>query len=186
MVSPAARRIYAYAPLTGHELWHVNLEGLAYNNAPRPIFVNGVCYVCTGYERAQLWAIRVDAKSTGDVTDSHVLWKFPRGPLKPSPLIVGNEIYFVSDDGIARALDAATGAELWHARIGNAFSASPIYANNRLYFFGEGGRSIVCAATRQFKLLADNFLQAGTLATPAISEKSLYLRTKTHLYRLEQ
>src|SRR5258706_1465344 len=187
LISPAARRLYSYDPLTGDELWHVDLEAPAYSTAPRPVFANGILYICTGYDRAQLWAIRVDNKSAGDVTATHVLWKLTKGvPLKPSPLLVGDELYIVSDDGIAKCVDAKTGNELWHARVGTRFSASPVDAKGRIYFFDEGGRSIVLQAGRQFKILAENSLESGCVATPAFSGKAIFLRSKTHLYRVEE
>jgi outer membrane protein assembly factor BamB len=187
LISPAARRVISYDPLTGTEIWHVDLEPPAYNVVPRPIFADGIVYLCTGYDNAQLWAVALDAKSAGDVTTSHVLWKCNRGaPLKPSPLVVGSELYFVSDTGIARCLDARTGTQIWQMRIGAAFSASPVDANGRVYFFGEGGRSIVLQAGREFKVLADNYLEGGgCLATPAFSGKAIFLRSRTHLYRIE-
>jgi outer membrane protein assembly factor BamB len=187
LISPAARRVVSYDPLTGTEIWHVDLEPPAYNVVPRPIFADGIVYLCTGYDNAQLWAVGLDAKSVGDVTASHVLWKCNRGaPLKPSPLVIGSELYFVSDTGIARCIDAKTGTQIWQARIGAAFTASPVDANGRVYFFGEGGRSIVLQAGREFKVLADNYLDGGgCLATPAFSGKAIFLRSRTHLYRIE-
>ena len=187
LISPAARRVYAYDPSTGAELWHIDLEPPAYNTAPRPVYADGVLYVCTGYDRAQLWAIRVDAQSVGDCTATHVLWKYARGaPLKPSPLLLGDELYTVGDNGIAKCFDVKTGDEIWHSRIGNAYSASPVEAGGRLYFFGEGGRSVVLQAGREFKILADNYLDGGgCLATPAFSGKAIFLRSRTHLYRIE-
>lgn len=186
MISPAARRVFSYDPLTGNEIWHVDLEPPAYNTAPRPVFADGIVYVCTGFDNPQLLAIRIDERTTGDVTHTHVLWKYNKGvPRKPSPILVGNEIYFVSDQGIARCLDAKNGNELWQARIGAAFSASPVEASGRIYFFGEGGRSLVLQAGPECKVLADNFLEPGCLATPAFSGKAIFIRTRTHLFRIE-
>ena len=187
LISPAARRVYSYDPRTGTEIWHVDFDPPAYNTAARPVYADGVLFVSTGYDHAQLWAIRLDASCRGDVTASHVLWKCIRGaPLKPSPLVVGHELYLVGDNGIAKCLDAATGDEIWRARVGSAFSASPVDAAGRIYFFGEGGRSVIIRAGRSFKIIGDNYLESGgCMATPAFSGKAIFLRSKTHLYRVQ-
>ena len=183
LVSPAARRIYSYDPENGREVWHVDLDPPAYNTAPRPVYADGVVYVCTGFDQAQLLAIKLDETCVGDVTRTHVLWKFNKGvPHKPSPLLVNGELYIVGDNGIARCLDPKTGEEIWHERVGAAFSASPVDARGRIYFFGEGGRCVVVQAGREFKVLADNFLEAGCLASPAFVGNCIYIRTKSHLF----
>jgi outer membrane protein assembly factor BamB len=186
LISPAARRLYSYDPRTGTEFWHVDLEGRAYSTAPRPLFADGVVYACTGFEQAQLWAVKTQGAS-GDITKTHVLWKFKQGvPLRSSPILVDGLIYFTSDAGIARCVDARTGQQVWQNRIGPAYSASPIYADGRLYFFSERGQTTVLAPGREFKKLAENELGDGCLATPAISGSAFFIRTRTELYRVEQ
>jgi outer membrane protein assembly factor BamB len=142
-------------------------------------------FVSTGFESAQLWAIRPDGR--GDVTASHIAWKFTQGvPLKPSILLVGEEIYMVSDNGIARCLDAKSGGQIWQARIGTAYSASPVYAGGLIYFSSEKGQTTVIKPGREMTMVAENSLNGRILASPAVAGKSLFIRTDTHLYRIER
>ena len=106
-------------------------------------------------------------------------------PSKPSLLLVGDLLYMITDAGVASALDAKTGDLIWTARVGGTFSASPIAAEGRIYFFDEDGKTTVIEAGREYKVLATNTLDEGSLASPAIAGKALFLRTKTHLYRIE-
>ena len=119
------------------------------------------------------------------MTKSHVAWKLTRGvPLTPSPLLVGEELYMVSDNGIASCVDAKTGGELWRARLRGNHSASPIYADGRIYFLSEEGESVVIAPGKELKVLATNQLDGATLASMAVSGGSIFIRSDAHLYRL--
>ena len=182
VVSPGAFRAISYDPKTGKELWHVRY-GEGFSNVPRPVFGNGLVYICTGFQQASLLALRIDGK--GDVTKSHVVWSTNRGvPFTPSPLLLGDEIYLVSDNGIASCLDAKTGVERWRARIGGNHSASPIFADGRIYFLNEDGESVVVEPGKQLKVLATNTLDGQSLASMAVSDNSIFVRTVSHLYRL--
>ncbi len=182
VVSPGAFQAIAYEPRTGKEIWRVKYaEG--FSNVPRPVYGNDLVFICTGFQEPSLLAVRLDGR--GDVTKSKIAWKLDRGiPRTPSPLLVGNELYIVSDNGIATCVDAKTGDELWRARLGGNYSASPIYADGRIYFLSEEGETIVIAPGRQLKHLATNQLEGPTLASMAVSHSSLFIRTATHLYRI--
>jgi outer membrane protein assembly factor BamB len=182
VISPGAFQAIAYEPRTGKEIWRVKYaEG--FSNVPRPVYGNELVYLCTGFQEPSLLAVRMDGR--GDVTKSKIAWKLDRGiPRTPSPLLVGNELYIVSDNGIATCIDAKTGDELWRARLGGNYSASPIYADGRIYFLSEEGESIVIAPGRQLKHLATNQLDGPTLASMAVSHNSLFIRSATHLYRI--
>ncbi len=182
VISPGAFRAMAYDPKSGKELWNVSY-GDGFSNVPRPVYGHGMVYICTGFHQPQLLAVRLDGR--GDVTKSHVAWAFKRGvSLTPSPLLIGDEIYLVSDNGIANCLDAKTGAVHWTQRLGGNYSASPIYADGRIYFLSEEGESTVLAPGREFKPLAKNQLDGQTLASMAVSDGSLFIRSQSHLYRL--
>jgi len=105
-------------------------------------------------------------------------------PLTPSPLLVGQELYTISDNGVASCLDAETGRVHWQQRIGGNYSASPVFADGRIYFLSEEGVSTVISPGRQFRLLATNTLDGATLASMAVSGGSIFIRTSTHLYRI--
>lgn len=183
-IMPSAQRVISYDPKTGKELWQVDYPG--FSNVPRPVYGHGLVFVGTGYMKPELWAIRPDGE--GDVTKSHVVWKVTRqAPANPSPVLHGSELYMLSDQGVATCLDAKTGKENWVQRIGGKYSASLIYADGRIYLCAEDGKTTVFAPNPlKYQQLAVNTLEKGCMASPAIADKALYLRTTTHLYRIEQ
>jgi outer membrane protein assembly factor BamB len=182
LVSVGAYRATAYDPRTGKEIWRVRYED-GFSNVPRPVFAHGLVYLATGFQQPTLIAVRPDG--TGDVTRTHIAWTLTRGaPLTPSPLAVGDELYVVNDGGIAQCLDAATGATHWVQRLGPAYSASPVFADGRIYFLSEDGRSTVIAPGKAFNLLGSSSLDGEILASMAVSARSIFIRTDTHLYRL--
>lgn len=91
----------------------------------------------------------------------------------------------VSDRGIASCIDAKSGKVHWQQRVGSAYSASPIYANNRIYLQSEDGVGTVLAAGTTFKSLAENRLDERTLASYGVDGNAIILRTQKHLYRIE-
>ena len=183
LFSPGAKAMIAYDPQSGAELWKVRYDG--WSMVPRPLFGHGLLYVITDYERPQLWAVRPDGQ--GDVTDTHVVWKVVKDmPATASLLLVGDLLYMVNDQGFALCLEAATGNEVWRERLQGKHSASPIYAADRIYFFSEKNLTTVIAPGREFRVLAENQLEGRLMASPAITGDAIILRSKTHLYRLEE
>ena len=184
LISVGAFRAYAYEPKTGKEIWFCNLPG--FSNVPRPVFGHGLVYVGTGFMKPELWAIRTDG--TGDVTPTHVAWKVSKmASLKPSLLLAGDELYMLNDgSGTLTCLDAKSGEPVWQEKIGGSYSASPVAADGRIYLFNEKGQTTVIKPGRTFERLATSQLDAGCMATPAVSGRALIVRTKTHLYRIEQ
>lgn len=183
VVSPGAHHAYAYDPRTGKELWHIEY-GDGFSNVPRAVYAHGLVYICSGFFQPVVFAVRPDGK--GNVTKSHVAWQYGRAvPLTPSPVVVGDEYYMVSDNGVATCLDAKTGAVHWQQRLGGNHSASPVFADGRLYFLSEEGESVVIAPGKQYRELARNAIPERTLASLAISGKAIYLRGESSLYRIE-
>jgi len=183
VISPGAYRAVAYEPATGKEIWQVRY-GDGFSNVPRPVYGNGLVFICTGFQEPSMLAVRLDGR--GDVTKTHVAWTLKRGvPLTPSPLLVDDELYMVNDVGIASCVDAKTGTEHWRARMNGNFSASPIYADGRIYFLSEEGLTVVIAPGKKFQALATNELDGETLASMAVSGGSIFIRSRTHLYRLD-
>ena len=182
LISPGAHRAVAYDAGTGREIWSVSY-GSGFSNVPRPVYADGLVYIATGFQQPSLLAVRVDG--AGDVTRSHVAWSMTRGaPYTPSPLIVGEELYVVSDIGIASCLNRTTGALHWMQRLGGNYSASPLFADGRITFLSEEGAATVIAPGREFRVLARNSLEGATLASIAVSGGSLFIRSDTHLYRI--
>ena len=183
LLSVGAFRVSSYRPATGEEIWSVDIPG--FSNVPRPVASDGLAFICTGFTPAQLWAIRMDGK--GDVTKTHVVWKYTKQvSLKPSILVIGDLLYMVSDNGVASCIRAKTGEPIWSERVGGEFSASPIYAHGRIYLFSHQGATTVLQPGEKFQPLSTNQLDGGFMASPAIADNALILRTKTHLYRVEQ
>jgi outer membrane protein assembly factor BamB len=184
IVSVGAFRAAAYEPATGREIWRVSY-GDGFSNVPRPVFTNGLVLIATGFQVPSLLAVRPDG--TGDVTKTHVAWQLRRGaPLTPSPIAADGEIYFVSDGGIASCVDAATGATLWQQRLGGTYSASPVLAAGYLYFPSEQGVTTVIQPGREFRRVARNTLDGSLLASMAVSDEAIIMRSDSSLYRLRQ
>jgi outer membrane protein assembly factor BamB len=183
LVSPAAFGTIAYDPLTGEEIWKVRHGGM--NVAAPPLYGNGLVYLCTGDVPTGLLAVRPDGK--GDVTDTHVEWKTSRAAPSPAaPLLVGDRLYTVGREGLVSCLDARTGEPLWQQRLRGKFWASPLYAAGRMYICSEEGLTFVADVSNGWKLLATNKLDDGFMASPAVAGNALILRTRSHLYRIEQ
>ena len=183
IVSPGAHAVVAYEPKTGNEIWSCRYQG--YSIVPRPVFGNGLIYLSTSFDRATLYAIRPDGR--GDVTDTHVAWKQTRSiPATPSPLLIGPDLYVVSDAGIASCLDAKTGRPRWTHRVGGKFSASPLLAEGKIYIQSEGGETTIFQADpRGTWKWRKNALDEQSLATPAVIDHALLIRTASALYRIE-
>ena len=184
IVNVSAFRTTAHDPASGREIWRVGYPR-GFSNVPRPVSGHGLVYLSTGFQQPTLLAVRADG--AGDVTRSHVAWRLQRGaPLTPSPLLVGDALYVVTDFGVATCVDALTGAVRWQERLGGNHSASPVFAGGRVYFQNEAGVTTVVAPGAEFDVLARNRLDGSTLASMAVSGGAFFLRTDTHLYRIEE
>ena len=182
MISVGAKSTYSYDPANGREIWKIRYPG--YSNAACPVFGNGMAYIITGFGKTELFAVRVDGRR--DVTDTHIAWKTSHlVPRTPSPVLVDNLLFAVSDNGIVMCRDALTGEEVWQQRLKGNFAASPLYADGRIYCSNQLGTTTVFKAQREYKLLATNKLESGFMASAAVSGRALFLRTKTHLYKIQ-
>jgi outer membrane protein assembly factor BamB len=183
LVSTGGKEAIAYEPATGKEIWRVRYED-GYSEVPRPVYGQGLVFLASGYDTPWLYAVRPDGR--GDVTDTHVAWKLQKGaPLNPSPLLVGEELYLVSDQGIASCLDARSGEKHWQKRLSGNYSASPLLADGKIFITNEQGLTTVIRPGKQYRELAANQIDGDTLASLAVSGKALFLRSATHLYRIE-
>jgi outer membrane protein assembly factor BamB len=182
VVSVGAFRAAAYDPQSGAEIWRVSY-GDGFSNVPRPVHGQGLIYIATGFQQPSLLAVRTDG--AGDVTKTHIAWALRRAaPLTPSPLLAGDELYIVNDAGIASCLDAKTGRTHWQQRLGGNYSASPVFADGRIYFLSEEGVATVIAPDTTFRRLATNALDGAILASMAVSNGSIFIRTNSHVYRI--
>ena len=116
-----------------------------------------------------------------------ILWRLSKHiPKRSSPVLVDGLIYSCTDGGVVSCVDKLDGSTVWRQRIGGEFSASLLYAAGRIYLCNQDGMTLVIEPGNQFKLLAENHLESGLMASPVALGNALYLRTKTHLYRIEE
>ena len=184
LLSPAADWLYGYDPSTGHELWKLSYGVLGFSNVPRPVMQDDTIYLSTGFMEAQMLAVRLSGPAGAG--NQRITWRYRKQVSKvPSPLLVDQQLYFVSDNGVATCLDVQDGRPLWVKRLGGKFVASPLYADGRIYFYNRSGTTFVLRPGRQYQLLATNKLATGIWASPAAVDRALYVRTEEALYRLQ-
>jgi outer membrane protein assembly factor BamB len=193
LLSQGSKALYAYEPLTGEELWRLE-ERSNYSGCTRPVLGGGLIFVPSGFSSGQILAVRPGKK--GDVVDANdpaatnaqlrVAWKTKRNaPKKPSLLLVDDLLYAIDDNGTATCWEAATGTNVWTEHVGGHYSAAPLASPGRIYLFSETGKTTVFATGREFKMLAENQLGDGFMASPAVTGNALFLRSRTRLYRVE-
>ena len=188
LITNGAGTMFGYDPATGGELWR--MSGSSFNTTPTPVVDGGLIYLTSGYRIRPIFAIRAGA--SGDISlaegarsSDHVAWSSPRdGPYMSSPLVYRGHLYVVATNGVLTVFDAATGERAYKTRIaqrGGAYTASPIAADGRIYLTSEDGDIFVIRSGPEYELLATNSLDEVCLATPAISEGQLIVRTTEHL-----
>ena len=184
IISPGPGFVGAYDVKDGREIWRVGY-GEGYSVVPRPVFAHGLLFVSSSFDAAVFYAIKPEGAS-GDVTATHVAWSARKGaPHTASPVVAGDEIYFVSDAGIATCADARTGQVHWSERLGGGFSASPVAAEGRIYFQNEAGVGSVVTAGKKYELLAPNDLAEPSLASYAVADGAIFIRTEKTLWKVE-
>jgi outer membrane protein assembly factor BamB len=182
LVSSVGQGVYAY-DVSGNELWRVRHKG--WSIAPRPVAGHGLVFAIVDRDHPELWAIRHDG--TGDVTESHIAWKETRSmPARCTPLLVDDLLYVVNRAGIMTCLEAKTGKLVWKQRLEGEYSATPIFAKDRIYLFNEDAACTVIRPGRKFDVIAVNSLpKQQLLASPAVDDNSFIVRTVNSLYRIE-
>jgi outer membrane protein assembly factor BamB len=184
VVSAGSGVVMSLDPKSGREIWRVKYQG-GYSVIPKPVYGDGLVYVCTGYNAPQLLAIRVNGK--GDVTNTHIAWTVRKNvPHSASLLLVDDAIYMVSDGGTLSCLDAKTGNERWSERVGGNYSASPIYAGGLIYLLAEDGVGTVFRPGSSFELVSRNRVNERTLASYALDGDALFIRSEKNLFRIEK
>jgi ankyrin repeat protein len=189
LVANGTRFVRGYDPLTGKELWR--LGGNSEITVPTPIFGKELLFITSGYRAPKpVYAIKPGA--TGDITPKdgktsgeYLAWSNKRGgTYMPTPIVYGDYVYTCSNAGIVTCYRAATGQRVYQERLGgtNGYTASPVAADGKLYFTGENGRTQVVKAGPKFEVLAVNGLGDACLATPAISDGMMFMRTEHFLF----
>lgn len=186
LIVSSQRRVAAYDPMSGRELWMV--RGNTVEVIPTPVVGDGLVF-CSSGRAGPTFAIRPGG--SGDVTATHVAWSTPKGsPFVPSGLLLDGLLYLVNDmQSILTVYDAKDGSLVYQGRMGVAqregFSASPVAVNGKVFFTNDDGETFVVQAGREFKLLRTNSLGARTLASPALVDGTWYWRTDQHVLAIE-
>lgn len=189
LLSVGGKAAYGYDPMTGKELWRMDFHAVgneAHTPSATPVIGPDLIYLCTGHGGGELLAMKPGG--TGLLSEDRIAWRLKKNvPNRSSPLLHDGLLYITDDNAMATCLDAKTGEELWKERLnGKAFSASPVYADGRIYFFSEGGVVTTIAPGRQFKKLGEGEFADGIMNTPAIADDAFFVRTRTNLYRVEK
>ncbi|QDT04491.1 outer membrane biogenesis protein BamB [Rubripirellula lacrimiformis] len=183
LVCMGAQWMVAYQAKTGKEIWRLR-HGRGFSVVPRPVYHDGVVFFSTGFGKPELWAVRVDG--SGDVTDTHVQWTMKSGiPARPSPLLHDGLIYVISDNGVASCFDVESGDPIWKKRIGGDYSASPTLIGKHLYFGSHDGKVTVMTPGPDAEVVAESELDGKIMASPAVVDGALILRTDQAVYRIE-
>lgn len=184
LISLGSKAAYAYDPPTGRELWRIE-ERTNHSASTRPVVGHGMIFYPSGFATGELMALRPDGR--GQVTERDVAWRLTRGvPQKPSLTLVGDLLFMVNDRGITSAVEAKTGSVVWTGRVPGEYSASPVAAGGRVYLFSEDGLTTAIEAGREFRKLGESRLGDGFMASPALDGNAFILRSRSHLYRVEE
>lgn len=184
VITPGSGIVQALNPKDGSEIWHVMYDQ-GYSVVPRPVFAHGMIFMSTGYDKPQGLAIKVDAESKGDVTATHLVWQETKYvPHNPSMLVVGDELYMLADNGLFSSRDAKTNTVYFEERLLGPSSASLLYADGLIYAIDEKGNSAVVKPGKTLAVVAKSELNEKTLASMAVCDNDLLIRTEKAVYRV--
>ena len=184
LVCSGADHVAAYDLTTGAELWWMPYNG--FSVVGRPSYGNDLFYV-VGSIRQDHFCIYAVRPGKGRLRDDQIIWQNSKGIAHvSSPLLVGKEIFVVHDGGVASCIDAMTGEPHWRERLGGNHDASPVEICGRIYFCNREGKTTIVAADSAFQILATNQLKGTFKASPAVTDGALFLRSDTHLCRIEK
>ena len=177
----SSERVDAYNPRNGELLWYTG--GTNRFPVPSPLFHDGIIYMSRGYRSSPYMAIRPGGK--GDISKSHVIWENTTGGPYISSLVYDSGlIYMATDVGAVTVVDAKDGSRVWQQRIEGVFSASPVAADGKIYFVSEDGETIVVRSGRTPEVLSRNDLGERQIASPAVSNGQIFIRTDDHLFAI--
>jgi outer membrane protein assembly factor BamB len=178
LVSNAGDVIQGFDPVSGRRLWSVRSEGEGV--VPSPVCGEGLVFTTSGFGSPAVRAVR---PGDGADRDAKIVWQEKRAvPMIPSMLYAKPYLFTISQDGFAQCLTAATGESVWRERVGGSYSASPIWADGKLYLLADNGDTTLLDAGPKFRVLGRNAIGEHCQASLAASEGQLLLRTEKHLF----
>ncbi|MGI8898323.1 MAG: PQQ-binding-like beta-propeller repeat protein [Pyrinomonadaceae bacterium] len=190
LIANGGRYIRGYDPLTGKELWRFSADNTQVK-MQAPLVGHSLIFVTGGYPPGRpMYAFRSGAVGDislkpGQETNEFIAWRSSKGsPYTPTPIVYGDLFYTCADNGVLSAYDAKTGELVYQERLPSSFSASPVGADGKLYLASQDGDVFVVKAGRKFELLATNPMGQALMATPALSDGMLILRTDNHIYAI--
>lgn len=188
------RHMGGYDLETGEELWRMSGGGDC--PVPTPVLWNDLLFLTSAHgPRRPLYAVRLDAHGDislpkGVTTNQFVAWSALRGgAYMQTPLVYGEQLYSCHDDGVLSCFEAMTGKLIYKERLGTGgegFTASPVASEGKLYFTGERGSVFVVKPEAGFTVLATNHMAEVCMATPAISDRTIFFRTQGHVIAVSQ
>ena len=181
LYSPGPHAVMAYDPLTGEEKWIVKYEG--FSGSSMPVFDSENIYFNTGFGQSSVLSIRMGGK--GDQTEKAINWLNKKSvQARSSLLLIDGLLYMVNTGGQAKCINPKTGEVLWTERAGRQTSASPVYVEGKIYTFDEEGLCTIFKPGKNFQKIAENKLPDGIMASPALVDGAIFVRTKTALYKI--
>ena len=183
VISAGGDRVQGFDLDTGSRIWSIYSQGEGVT--PSPVVGNGLLYTSSGFEAPTLRAIRLGGK--GDVTSTHIAWEQKSGVAALSSLLyIEPHLYSISRDNILHCLEAASGEIVWRQRLDGTYSASPVYADGRIYLLSAEGETLVLRPGAKYEEIATNDLGETCYASMAVSQGNFFIRSAQHLYCIEK
>jgi len=181
LVSAGGDRVQGFDVRTGQQIWSIYSQGEGVT--PSPAIGDGMIFTSSGFEEPTIRAIRMGGR--GDITKSHIAWEQKKGvPVLASPLLVAPYLYTISRDNILFCIEEATGELVWQERLRGVHSASPVYADGRIYVLSEEGVTLVLRPGNKYDEIARNAVEGVCKASMVVSQGHFYIRSSTYLYSI--
>lgn len=183
IVSAGGDRVQAHNPQTGQRTWSIYSQGEGVT--PSPVVGDGLIYTSSGFEAPTIRAIRMGGQ--GDVTDTHIAWEQTKGvPALASPLYVKPYLYTINRSNIMHCIEAATGEIVWMERLEGVHSASPVFADDRIFVLSEDGVTRVLNPGAEYDEVAQNSIDEICQASMAVSQGHFFIRSADNLFCIGQ
>jgi outer membrane protein assembly factor BamB len=179
LVSSAGDVVQGFDLKTGRRIWTASSSGEGV--VPSLVVGEGLVFATSGFGDPMIRAMRTGGE--GDVTATHIAWETSEDVSKiPSMLYVKPWLFLITESSVAKCLEAATGKVLWRQRLGGRYSASPVWADGKIYFLSEEGETAVIEADSEFRVLSRNKLEEKCCASPAVSQGNIFIRSESNLF----